>query len=293
MDQAKMFASEGDEQQCMQTFLNWYNKQLKAIFSYQRAEYVFPEIANSTRWDFIITQNQRSHFYAAEIKRLIKPEVRIKLVQWNEFLRRIANNLGDMLHGEFLIYGAPSLQLDKQQRTKLKRVLTKIIEQNSAQLKKDGMMDLGPQILGQFREWPSTPHLNPNLSPPIEHRVNADSCFTLHKLSDTGCSLELGFAQAGACLIDQVVVEALTSLRDNGEILQANEQLGLAKHKGAKRAILLLDYHLPSWYPNKVKKILASNMNSKQLSNIDTVYLVKVSQNRVSKVWSQNSLALS
>jgi len=150
------------------------------------------------------------------------------------------------------------------------------------------MVDLGSEILRQFKEWPSTPHLNPNLSPPIEHRLNADSCFTLHKLSDTGCSLELGFAQSGAFLIDQVVVEALTSLFNNGEMLQANEQLGLAKQKGAKGAILLLDYHLPSWYPNKVKGILASNMNSKQLSNVDNVYLVKVSQNRISEVWDAN-----
>ena len=120
------------------------------------------------------------------------------------------------------------------------------------------MVDLGSEILRQFKEWPSTPHLNPNLSPPIEHRLNADSCFTLHKLSDTGCSLELGFAQSGAFLIDQVVVEALTSLFNNGEM------------------------------PNKVKGILASNMNSKQLSNVDNGYLVKVSQNRISEVWDAN-----
>jgi len=180
------------------------------------------------------------------------------------------------------------LQLDKQQRTELKRLLTEVIQQNSARPKKDEMVDVGSQILRQFEEWPSTPHLNPNLSPPIEYRVNADSCFTLHKLSDIGCSLELGFAQSGVFLIDQVVVEALTSLFDNGGMLQANEQLGLAKQKGAKGAISLLDYHLPSWYPNKVKQVLANNINSNQLSNTDAIYLVKVSQNRVSKVWNAN-----
>jgi len=284
-------SNELEERQCIETFLNWCDRRFRISFSYQRTEDIFPDLANSTRWDFIIRQDQCSHWYAAEIKRLIKPEVKIKLVQWNGFLRRISNSLGDRLNGEFLIYGAPSLQLDKQQRTELRRVLTKIIEQNSTRLKKDGMVDLGSQILGQFKEWPSTPRFNPNLSPPIEHRVNADSCFTLHRLSDTGCSLELGFAQSGAFLIEQVAVEALTSLFDNGEVLQAHGQLGLAKQNGAKGAILLLDYHLPSWYPNKVTRTLANNMDSKQLSTIDAVYLVKVSQNRVSKVWARNSEA--
>ena len=206
-------------------------------------------------------------------------------MQWNGLLRRIANSLGDKLQGEFLIYGVPSLKLEKQKRTELKRVLTEIIRQKSVTLKNDECVDLGSQILRQFKEWPSTPHLQPNLSLPIEHKVNPDSCFTLHRISDTGCSLELEFAQSGVFLVDQLVVEAITSLFNNGEMLQANEQLGLAKQKGAKGAILLLDYHLPSWYPNKVKEILASNMDSKQLSNIDTVYMVNVSQKRTSKIW--------
>ena len=94
--------------------------------------------------------------------------------------------------------------------------------------------------------------------------------------------------ESKAFLPDQVVVEALTSLFNNGEMLQANEQLGLAKQKGAKGAILLLDYQLPSWYPNNIRKIMASNMDSKQVSNIDNVYLVKVAQNRISKVWDAN-----
>jgi hypothetical protein len=200
----------------------------------------------------------------------------------------IKNSLSDRLQGEFLIYGVPSLKLEKQKRTELKRVLTELILQNAQSLRNDGMVDLGSQILIRFKEWPSTPHLNSNLSPPIEYRVNADSCFTLHKLSDTGCSLELGFAQSEVFRISQEVVEALASLFNNGEILQANTQLDLAKQKGAEGTILLLDYHLPSWYPNEVKQVLTNNMHSNQFSSIDTVYLIRVYQNRVSKVWDAN-----
>jgi hypothetical protein len=276
---------ESDECQCIETFLNWHNKQLGTNLSYQRAENVYRDIAASTRWDFIITQSDSSKWHAAEIKRLIRPEAKIQLVRWNKFLMNIKNSLGNMLQGEFLIYGAPSLKLDKRKRTELQRLLAELIQRYSQSLRKDEMIDLGSYIIKQFPEWPSTPHLNMSLPPHIEYVVNTDSCFTLHKLSDIGCSLELGFAQSGACVLDQAVIEALTSLFDNGEIIKANTQLGLAKQKGAKGTILLLDFHLPSWYPNHVRRVLANNLNSENSSNTDVIYLVKTSQNRVSKVW--------
>lgn len=295
MEKAEEPSKESDECQCIETFLNWHNMQLGTSFSYQRAENVYHDIAASTRWDFIITQSDSSTWYAAEIKRLIRPEAKIQLVQWNKFLVNIKNSLGNMLQGEFLIYGVPSLKLDKQKRTELKRLLAELIQRHSQSLRKDEMVDLGPYIIKRFAEWPSTPHLNMSLSPPIECVVNADSCFTLHKLSATGCSLELAFAQSGVFVLDQAVIEALTSLFDNGEIIKANTQLGLAKQKGAKGTILLMDCHLPSWYPNHVRRVLADNLNAENSSNMDAIYLVKTSQNRVSKVWgtTRNSFCTS
>ena len=293
MEKTEGPSKESGECQCIETFLNWHNKRLGTSFSYQRAENVYHDIADSTRWDFIITQRSSSTWHAAEIKRLIKPEARIQLVQWNKFLANIKNSLGNRLQGEFLIYGAPPLKLDKQKRSALKRLLAKLIQHHSQSIKKDEMKDLGSYIIKQFAEWPSTPHLNLNLSPPIEYVVNADSSFTLHKLSNVGCSLELGFAQSGVLVLDQAVVEALTSLFDNGEMLKADTQLGLAKQKGAKETILLLDYDLPSWYPSHVRQVLANNLNSKNSSNMDAIYLVKTSQNRVSKVWETTRNILS
>lgn len=278
-------AKAQDEEQCIKTFLNWHNRRFKTNLGYKRAEKEFPEIGNSTRWDFVIRRNKCPPWYAAEIKRLIKPGAVIQLVQWNKLLRNITNSLGNQLQGEFLVYGVPSLKLERHKRTQLKRVLTGLVLQNAASLRNDEMVNLGPKILKLFEEWPSTPHLNPNPPYDIAHRVNADSYFALHKISDTGCSLELAFAQSGVFLLDQAVVEALTLLFDNGEILKANTQLALAKQKGAKGTILLLDYDLPSWYPDDARQVLVDNLNSEQSSNMDAIYLVKASQNRVSKVW--------
>lgn len=287
MENAKESEKEQEERECMETFLNWYNRRLKTSFSYQRAEDVFPEITDSTRWDFICRQNQYSSWYAAEIKRLIRPEAIIQLVQWNKLLMNIKHSLLNRLKGEFLIYGVPSLKLERRKRTELKKVLAEVILQNAQSLQNGESVELGSQILSQFNEWPHTEHLNMSLSPPIEYEVLPEYCFTLEKVADTGCSLELAFSQSRVFILNQVVAEALTSLFEKGEMSQANEQLGLAKQKGAKETILLLDYHLPpSWRPNDAKQVLTNSMNPEQLSNIGAIYLVKASQSRVSKVWS-------
>jgi hypothetical protein len=238
-----------DEKKCIEIFLNWHNRRFKTHLNYQRAEDVFPEIG--------------------------------------KLLRSINNRLANQFQGEFLILGVPRLQLERQKRAELKRILSELILKNINSLKSDAVVDLGSQILRRFKEWPSTPHLNTNLSPPIEYRVNADSCFTLYKISNTGCSLELGAAQSAVFRFDQAFLEALTSLFTKGEMSQANSQLNLAKEKGAKSTILLMDCHLPSWYPNHVRQVLADNENSSQLADVDCIYLVKASENRVSQVWGK------
>lgn len=286
MDQSKESPKEWDERQCIETFLKWCKRQFKTSFSYQRAEEVFPEIAASTRWDFIITQKECSPWYAVEIKRLIRPEARIQLVHWDRILTNIKNKLSNQLQGEYLVYGVPSLKLEKRRITELERVITELILQNAQALKEGKSIDLGSQILGRFSEWPHTQVLNPNLSPPIERKVKEEYCFTIEKSADTGCSIELAYSQS-----PPFIVEAPTSI-EREEILQANTQLALAKERGASGTILLLDYHLPSWRPNYVKGNL-DQMDPKQLSNIDCVYLVKVPQSLVSKVWGRNCLAQS
>lgn len=291
MEQTEGATNEWDEQQCIQAFLNWYNKRFKTSFSYQRAENVFSDITDSTRWDFIITQKDSPLWYAVEVKRLIRPEARIKLVNWNRLLKRIRDDLQNRLQGEFHVYGVPSLKLDRHKRTELKRVLIELILQNAQSLRNGESVELGTQILSRFNEWPHTQHVNMSLSPPIEYKVLPQYCFTLEKVADRGRSLVLPFAQSGVFILNQAVVEALSSLFEKGEMSQANEQLGLAKQKRAKETILLLDYRLPpSWYPKHAKQVLANKMDSSQLADIDCIYLIKASQNRVSKVWDRNSL---
>ncbi len=44
VESAAKAAQTQDEEQCIEIFLNWYNKRFKTDLSYHRAEKVFPEI---------------------------------------------------------------------------------------------------------------------------------------------------------------------------------------------------------------------------------------------------------
>ena len=119
------------EHQCVEAFLNWHNKRNDTCFSYERAENIFTEIAYAVRWEFVITQNGYSSWHGIEIKRLIKPEASIKLIRWNKFLARVKKSLPEQLQGEYFVYGVPPLNLDKERRSVLKRLLIELITKSA------------------------------------------------------------------------------------------------------------------------------------------------------------------
>ena len=121
---------------------------------------------------------------------------------------------------------------------------------------------------------------------PSPHVVRNPHALWLFKMSDEGCSVEPGASPPDIFYVAEAVTEAIGTLFDPARegVLQANEQLALAKVKGTKKTILLLDCHLP-WQPNTVKQVLASK-DSSFMSDIDVIYLVEVSQKRVSNIWS-------
>ncbi|MFC1956926.1 hypothetical protein ACFLVY_01340 [Chloroflexota bacterium] len=182
-----------------------------------------------------------------------------------------------------MIWGAPVLELDKNRLAKLQKILLKIITENTKKLKEGQELDLGPQILSSFPEWPSTPFLEMEPSPHTERKVQEQSSFTIFKNSESGCMLELAMSPVDVFHVEKAVSDAIGALfkQDNG-ILHANEQLGVAKGKGCKMSFLLLDCHIP-WRPNTIREIFRSK-TSDTISNIDAVYLVKTPQKRVAEI---------
>lgn len=274
---------EREEQACAACFFNWYNRRYKVYYSLRRAEEVFSQLSNITRWDFVATQHDRSNeWYAVEIKGLIRPQTKIGFVRWGEIFKGVTRELSGLLYGEFLVAETPSLQVSKSEKSKLRKVLSDVVLQKAKNMKKNESVNLGSEVLAQFPSWPFTPHLEMQPQP---HIVKIPDRLLLYKTSDIGCLVEPGASPVDVFNVTEAVKEAIGALFDHDKegMLQANEQLGLARDYGAKKTVLLLDCHL-LWRPNAVRQIFAS-IDSSSMSNIDVIYLVEVSQERVSKVW--------
>jgi hypothetical protein len=118
---------------------------------------------------------------------------------------------------------------------------------------------------------------------PQPHVVRSAHELWLIKTSDGGCSVEPGMSPPDSYKVTDAVREATCTLFNPTKdgLLQAGQQLRLAKSKGAEKAILLLDCGMHHWYPSVVTQVFAS----KHVDSIDIVYLVEVSSKRVSEVW--------
>lgn len=149
-------------------------------------------------------------------------------------------------------------------------------------------VDLGPVIAPRFSKWPSKP-------PTIDHKlwreqhvykiIHPPEELFVVKLDDTGCAVEIGPVVSQVFMVDQALYQAVLGIFDPeaGKGAKPNEQLREARHKGASETILLLDSHI-RWKPDIVAQVL-NCIDQALMSNIDTVYLVSGTNNRVKKVW--------
>jgi len=270
------------ENACVSCFFDWYTHISGTVYSVERSEHVFPELANSTRWDFIATPRDERAWCALEVKGLIRSRAKVELVHWTKMFAAVTKQLSGLLQGKYLVVGTPSLWLNKNENRKLKEILPRVVLTKAKNMNKRASVKLGAEILAKFPIWPSIPHFGmmpqPNLVK-IPHEIE------LFKISDGGLSIEPGMSPADIFNVSGALEEATNALFDPSKegILKANEQLGLARVKGAKKTILLLDCHLP-WDPDSVERILA-NKDHSYMSNIDEIFLLQVSDHRVSKVW--------
>jgi len=270
------------ENACVKCFFDWYTLISGAIYSVERTEHVFPELADSTRWDFIATPRGEREWCALEVKGLIRPKTKVELVHWTKMFAAVTKQLSGLLQGEYLVVGTPSLWLNRNEKRKLKEILPRVVLTKAKNMNKRASVKLGADILAKFPIWPSRPHVEMRPQP---HLAKIPHEIELFKISDRGLSIEPGMSPADIFDVSGAVGEATNALFDPAKegILKANEQLGLARAKGANKTILLLDCHLP-WDPDSVKQIIDSKDHS-YMSNIDEIFLLRVSERRVSKVW--------
>ena len=274
------------ENACVKCFFDWYTLISGTVYSVERTEHVFPELADSTRWDFTATPRGEREWCALEVKGLIRPKAKVELVHWIKMFAAVTKQLSGLLQGEYLVVGTPSLWLNRNENRKLREILPRVVLTKAKNMNKGASVKLGADILAKFPNWPSRPNVEMRPQP---HLVKIPHEIELFKISDRGLSIEPGMSPVDIFDVSGAVTEATNALFDPAKegILKANEQLGLARVKGANMTILLLDCHLP-WDPDNVKQILDSKDHS-YMSNIGEIFLLQVSEQRVSKVWWSTS----
>ena len=274
------------ENACVKCFLDWYTHISGTAYSVKRTEHVFPELADITRWDFIATPRGEREWCALEVKGLIRPQAKVGLVHWTKMFAAVTKQLLGLLQGEYLVVGTPSLWLNRNENRKLREILPRVVLTKAKNMNKGASVKLGADILTKFPNWPSRPNVEMRPQP---HLVKIPDEIELFKISDRGLSIEPGMSPVDIFDVSGAVEESTNALFDPAKegILKANEQLGLARVKGANMTILLLDCHLP-WDPDSVKQILDSKDHN-YMSNIDEIFLLQVSEQRVSKVWWSTS----
>jgi hypothetical protein len=241
---------------CARVFLAWQYAQNKTGYYLKRPR------CDKTRqekiWDFVARRQKRAPCWIAiEHKGLVTPDIGSKLAFWKYVLCKVTAAMKCHTKGTFWISEPPDLSLNSKEKTELINVITESIVRIAPSLSKDQSTNLGPEIAKQFSHWPQTEF------GPCELGIK--------RASSNGCEVRLdsvsvrGFFQEKA---RNVIEQDLC-----GMVERANDQLGLAKCKGAKETILLLDCDPIFEKPDELGRKIAT-LNKSTLANIDHVYLV-------------------
>lgn len=275
------------ERLCAQTFLRWFNYQRGTKYKLQRAERI-PEL--NGRWDFVAQAPRNNQWIALEVKGLVIPQSLKLFGNWSTFCRLVTKELQRLgtVEGSFAIFSGIPWTFDQRQRNMMVESFTEVLNEVAPSILLGDMVNIGSEIASCFPDWPIE---RPDVDMVLwrEHHIykiiQRPKDIFIHKLDDTGCSVECDGIVSEVFIPDQALIEAILCIFEtkNGRSAKPNEQLGDARLKGATGTFLLLDSHI-RWTPNIVVQVLSS-LNRALLSNIDAVYLVSTYNNRVKEVW--------
>lgn len=277
--------SEQTEEICVQRFLNWYNEQYNRSYVHQRAEGYFPELKGGLRWEFVAYErDNRERWIGIEIKELATlKELHKQFDFWQGLCVELTQDLvGRGIEGEFDIL-PPSFRLIHKDRTKFRKAFVDVlIDKKSTKLNE--VIDIGPDIAEKFANWPRE-----RITSIKEYYKWGESCpseLMITKSSDLGCevsSLTSPIVSGEVTEESKEVFDEVFMINKDGNI-QANEQLKLAKVKGAKETILLLAYKFH--INEELIRQRIQRLDCKLISDIDFVYVVDMgNKGRVAKIY--------
>lgn len=271
------------EQQCVTVFLAWFNKTCGTEYFAERTEIAFPELTGQQRWDFVARQDGCPDWIALEVKEVTVGKYHTVPRFWDTVFEQVNRIIKGKLKGTFTMVGLPNLIIEQKKRKQLAEAISQVILDRRTDITSGGYVDIWPDIVKLLAHWPHedlsglTSLLSPgNLSP---------AKLYVHKTSDEGC--HVGIAMYSSLPVTeaedkQVAVDLLKPI-DNR--IREDSQLGVAKSRGAKLGIFLLDAVV--WEYKDIKHIeqIMAALPSGLMSNTDAAYLVDVSHSQVTRVW--------
>lgn len=281
--------SEKLEELCVKHFLNWYNEQHKRNYIYQRAEDCFSKLKGGLRWEFVAYErDNQKEWIGIEVKELdILKEVTIRLHFWVKLCSELTKDLeSGGIQGEFDIF-PPVFELKHQEHPKFRKAFIEVLCQKSPNMKINEFTDIGPDIAKKFANWPKQKSNIKECDKCGEYRP---SKLHIIKIVESGCEVKsVASPGIGGSVKDKIkeAFDKVFRVKRNG--IPANEQLKLAKEKGARETILLLICQLPTDvvdFSIDPIKYQIQMLKRHLISNIDYISLVNVgSENKVVKIY--------
>lgn len=280
-------AQREQEEACAQTFLDWLASQRGRSYELSRAE---DSSALTGRWDFVAGERGCASWLALEVKRLVVPQSRRQFGSWSKFCERLTEDLQrhQVVQGAFTIMPAIPWTFTQRQGNTMIQVIGKALAEVTTNMGVGEEVNLGPAIASRFGDWPTKPATSDQTlwhKQGIYKVVHPAEDLFLFKLGEGGCCVEILGSVGQVFVVDPALDRAVLGIFDSerGKGAKPNEQLREARQKGASETILLLDSHI-AWRPDSVEETLTS-IDQSLFSNMDGVYLVSATDNRIQKVW--------
>lgn len=208
-----------------------------------RAEDKFPELSNGTRWEFVAHRaDPNEEWLAVEVKSLVFGGGESQHGNWHKLVDGVNKRLEPKLPGKYWLADMPNWTFNQSQGKALVNCLEKTIQEAAQGMAAGEQKDVGPSVGACFNDWPQDRRRQPPSIDPERLTLNyPPHSLILLKSSGDGSSLRIGLSTIVGYWAEPILSLAVHNLMVKGK---ANEQLGLAKSRGASKTVLLLDDHI-------------------------------------------------
>jgi len=266
-------SKENQEITCCEYFLDWYNKQHKRNYIYEKAEAHLTELVGKLRWDFVAYERANpQEWIGIEVKEL---DTTRDISRWSEFWEKLCLELTQNLaskgiQGEFKLIHPPVFNLKPEERSQFRKSFAEVLIDKESILKPD-FIDIGPDIACKFTKWPQEKTRGRD-----EYHAwgkYRPSELLINKNPDSICKVISPISPIRVRDFSEVHKKIFAEVfKPKGNGVQPNKQLELAKEKRARKTILLL-----ACYPfieEYLIKNQVQNLERDLISDIDCIYLV-------------------